>query len=63
MSSTARPRSAVATASPPRPTSRPCWPIAATQIADQQSVFQLVTMMQGVVKRGTGRVADLGLSG
>jgi penicillin-binding protein 1A len=33
------------------------------QLADQQSVSQLVTMMQGVMTRGTGRVADLGLQG
>ncbi len=32
-----------------------------TQIADPQSVFQLVTMMQGVVQRGTGVPAGAGL--
>jgi penicillin-binding protein 1A len=33
------------------------------QLADQESVCQLVTMMQGVMTRGTGRVADIGLQG
>jgi penicillin-binding protein 1A len=33
-----------------------------TQIADPQSVFQLVTMMQGVVQRGTGVAAGRGLN-
>ena len=32
------------------------------QIADPQSVFQLVTMMQGVVQRGTGVTAGAGLN-
>ena len=32
-----------------------------TQLADPQSVFQLVTMMQGVVARGTGYAAGAGL--
>lgn len=32
------------------------------QIADPQSVFQLVTMMQGVVQRGTGYSAGAGLN-
>ena len=32
------------------------------QIADPQSVFQLVTMMEGVVKRGTGEPAGKGLN-
>jgi penicillin-binding protein 1A len=32
------------------------------QIADPQSVFQLVTMMQGVVQRGTGTPAGRGLN-
>ena len=32
------------------------------QIADPQSVFQLVTMMQGVVQRGTGYEAGKGLN-
>lgn len=31
------------------------------QLADPQSTFQLVTMMQGVMTNGTGRVADRGL--
>jgi penicillin-binding protein 1A len=31
------------------------------QIADPQSVFQLITMMQGVVTRGTGTIAGAGL--
>jgi penicillin-binding protein 1A len=35
---------------------------ARKQIADPQSVFQLVTMMQGVVARGTGFVAGAGLN-
>jgi penicillin-binding protein 1A len=32
------------------------------QVADPQSVFQLVTMMQGVVQRGTGVPAGAGLN-
>ena len=32
------------------------------QIADPESVFQLITMMQGVVKRGTGTEAGAGLN-
>ena len=32
------------------------------QLADPQSVFQLVTMMQGVVQRGTGFSAGVGLN-
>ena len=32
------------------------------QVADPQSVFQLVTMMQGVVQRGTGTAAGAGLN-
>ena len=32
------------------------------QIADPQSTFQLVTMMQGVITRGTGTVAGAGLN-
>ncbi len=35
---------------------------ARTQIADPASVFQLVTMMQGVVQRGTGTPAGKGLN-
>jgi penicillin-binding protein 1A len=35
---------------------------ARTQIADPASVFQLVTMMQGVVRRGTGFAAGKGLN-
>jgi penicillin-binding protein 1A len=45
----------------PQPSQPPALAYAGRQIADQQSVFQLVTMMQGVMTRGTGRVADLGL--
>jgi penicillin-binding protein 1A len=48
------------TAAPDQP---PVLAYSGNQLADQQSVFQLVTMMQGVMTRGTGRVADLGLSG
>jgi penicillin-binding protein 1A len=33
-----------------------------TQIADPQSVFQLVTMMQGVMQRGTGAPVGAGLN-
>jgi penicillin-binding protein 1A len=33
-----------------------------TQIADPDSVFQLITMMQGVVQRGTGMPAGKGLN-
>ena len=47
-----------ANAAPDQP---PVLAYAGAQLADQQSVFQLVTMMQGVMTRGTGRVADLGL--
>jgi penicillin-binding protein 1A len=35
---------------------------ARKQIADPQSVFQLITMMQGVVQRGTGVSAGHGLN-
>ena len=35
---------------------------ARTQIADPASVFQLITMMQGVVQRGTGIAAGKGLN-
>jgi penicillin-binding protein 1A len=35
---------------------------ARTQIADPDSVFQLITMMQGVVQRGTGVPAGKGLN-
>jgi penicillin-binding protein 1A len=35
---------------------------ARKQIADPQSVFQLITMMQGVVQRGTGASAGRGLN-
>jgi penicillin-binding protein 1A len=45
----------------PTPDKPPVLAYAGNQLADQQSVFQLVTMMQGVMTRGTGRVADLGL--
>ena len=45
----------------PAPDKPPVLAYAGNQLADQQSVFQLVTMMQGVMTRGTGRVADLGL--
>jgi penicillin-binding protein 1A len=47
------------TADPGQP---PVLAYSGNQLADQQSVFQLVTMMQGVMTRGTGRVAGLGLS-
>jgi penicillin-binding protein 1A len=43
------------------PDQPPALAYSGAQLADQQSVFQLVTMMQGVMTRGTGRVADLGL--
>jgi penicillin-binding protein 1A len=45
----------------PAPDKPPALAYIGRQLADQQSVFQLVTMMQGVMTRGTGRVADLGL--
>jgi penicillin-binding protein 1A len=35
---------------------------ARPQIADPESVFQLITMMQGVVQRGTGTAAGKGLN-
>jgi penicillin-binding protein 1A len=47
----------------PAPDQPPVLAYAGRQLADPQSVFQLVTMMQGVMTRGTGRVADLGLQG
>jgi penicillin-binding protein 1A len=47
----------------PAPDQPPVLAYSGPQLADQQSVFQLVTMMQGVMTRGTGRVADLGLQG
>ena len=47
----------------PTPDQPPALTYSGTQLADPQSVFQLVTMMQGVMTRGTGRVADLGLQG
>ena len=47
----------------PAPDQPPVLAYAGSQLADQQSAFQLVTMMQGVMTRGTGRVADLGLQG
>ena len=47
-----------ASAAPDQP---PALAYGGAQLADQQSVFQLVTMMQGVITRGTGRVAGLGL--
>ena len=47
----------------PSPDQAPVLAYSGNQLADQQSVFQLVTMMQGVMTRGTGRVADLGLQG
>ena len=47
----------------PAPDQPPALAYSGPQLADQQSVFQLVTMMQGVMTRGTGRVADLGLQG
>ena len=45
----------------PAPDQPPVLAYGGAQLADQQSVFQLVTMMQGVMTRGTGRVADAGL--
>jgi penicillin-binding protein 1A len=47
----------------PSPDQPPVLAYSGPQLADPQSVFQLVTMMQGVMTRGTGRVADLGLQG
>jgi penicillin-binding protein 1A len=47
----------------PAPDQPPQLAYSGPQLADQQSVSQLVTMMQGVMTRGTGRVADLGLQG
>jgi len=44
------------------PASAPNLTDARTQIADAASVFQLVTMMQGVVQRGTGVAAGKGLN-
>jgi penicillin-binding protein 1A len=43
------------------PTAVPPLADARPQIADPQSVFQLITMMQGVVTRGTGTLAGAGL--
>lgn len=45
----------------PDPSQPPTLAYTARQLADPQSTFQLVTMMQGVMTRGTGRVAGLGL--
>ncbi|MCB8878636.1 PBP1A family penicillin-binding protein [Acidisoma cellulosilytica] len=47
----------------PDPSQPPTLAYTAKQLADPQSTSQLVTMMQGVMTRGTGRVADLGLQG
>jgi penicillin-binding protein 1A len=47
----------------PTPDQPPALTYSGAQLADPQSVFQLVTMMQGVMTRGTGRVADIGLQG
>jgi penicillin-binding protein 1A len=47
----------------PNPDQPPQLAYGGLQLADQQSVCQLVTMMQGVMTRGTGRVADIGLQG
>ena len=44
------------------PTKPPVLVDTRKQIADPQSVFQLVTMMQGVVQRGTGYAAGAGLN-
>ena len=45
----------------PDPAKPPLLAYSAKQLADPQSTSQLVTMMQGVMTRGTGRVAGLGL--
>lgn len=45
-----------------RPTTPPTITDGRKQIADPASVFQLVTMMQGVVRRGTGTAAGKGLN-
>jgi penicillin-binding protein 1A len=47
----------------PDPQQPPALAYSGPQLADPESVSQLVTMMQGVMVRGTGRVADLGLQG
>ncbi len=48
------------------PTASPATPPAVTdpraQLADPASVFQLITMMQGVVRRGTGFAAGKGIN-
>ncbi|MCB8876516.1 penicillin-binding protein 1A [Acidisoma silvae] len=45
----------------PDPGQPPHLVYTAKQLSDPQSTSQLVTMMQGVMTRGTGRVADQGL--
>ncbi|HEX3982906.1 MAG TPA: penicillin-binding transpeptidase domain-containing protein, partial [Acidisoma sp.] len=47
--------------SDPDPSKPPALAYSGQQLADPQSTSQLVTMMQGVMTRGTGRVADEGL--
>ncbi|WP_284943880.1 penicillin-binding protein 1A [Acidisoma cladoniae] len=46
----------------PSPDHAPALTYSGAQIADPQSTYQLVTMMKGVMLRGTGRVADTGLA-
>jgi penicillin-binding protein 1A len=45
----------------PKPDQPPQLAYSGPQLADQQSVSQLVTMMQGVMTHGTGRGSDSGL--
>ncbi len=52
-----------ANCSDPDPSKPPVLAYSGAQLADPQSTFQVVTMMQGVMTNGTGRVADLGLQG
>jgi penicillin-binding protein 1A len=47
--------------SDPDPSKPPVLAYSGQQLADPQSTFQLITMMQGVMTHGTGRVADQGL--
>ena len=44
------------------PTQPPIIDYSGAQLADPDSVFQMVTMMKGVVLRGTGAPAVIGIS-
>jgi penicillin-binding protein 1A len=44
------------------PTQPPVINVSGQQLADPQSVFQVITMMKGVVQRGTGTTAVVGIT-